>query len=153
MSRKPVSKCPSTAARRRPGESGMTLIEILVVITILGLIATALAYNIFSGAASAKQKLAKTGIRQLQSAIKLYQMDHGRMPEALDQLLHPPEGGQSSYINGAENLSDPWGNEYQYRTLGNGEIEITSYGADGQPGGTGENKDIGIGEGEPGSGQ
>jgi general secretion pathway protein G len=131
------------AARRRR-ESGMTLVEILVVVTILGIIGTVLAVNVFEAFNSSKPKLARTGIEQLVNAVNIYKMDHGKLPESLDELLHPPQesGSAKSYINSRDNLIDPWKHPYAYDLVENGGVRITSFGSDGQAGGTGEAADI-----------
>ena len=129
---------------QRPREAGMTLVEILVVVTILGIIGTVLAVNVFEAFNSSKPKLAKTAIKQLVDAVNLYKMDHGKLPDSLDELLHPPQegGGSKSYINSRDNLIDPWKHPYDYQPLENGSVKISSLGSDGQGGGTGEAADV-----------
>ncbi len=139
---------PSSGAATRRREAGMTLVEILVVVTIIGLIATVIAVNVFGRLGSAQRQLAKTGVEQLTQAVDLFKMDNGRVPESLEELLNPPQGRQK-YIKSRENLMDPWKQPYQYRTLENGDVEILSYGPDRQAGGTGDAADISLGaEGE-----
>ena len=131
-------------AEQRRREAGMTLVEILVVVTILGIIGTVLAVNVFEAFNSSKPKLAKMAIKQLVDAVNFYKMDHGKLPESLDELLHPPQegGGAKAYINSRDNLIDPWKHPYDYQPIENGSVKISSLGSDGQAGGTGEAADV-----------
>ena len=133
---------------RRPErrEAGFTLIEIMIVVVIIGLLAGLVAVNLLPQAEKAKQTAAKTQMKTLENALELYKLDTGRYPgtdNGLDALVNPP-GGQKPYLKGGKLPKDPWGNEYAYINPGPGgnPYEIISYGADGQPGGTGEDKDI-----------
>jgi len=120
--------------RRAP--RGMTLIEIMVVLVILGLIAGAVTVAVIPRINEARVSTAKLDISNLENALKLYYARTGRFPDTatgfkilLDQQL----------IERAP--KDPWGNDYVY-LLENGRPVITSYGADGAPGGDGVNADI-----------
>ena len=131
---------------RRAAERGMTLIEILVVMVILGLIATAVAVNVVGRASQARVDRAKTDVQRIASdGIEAFKVMRGRYPtteEGLKLLLdekflkpNSPEG----------KLNDPWGKEYIYLYPGQAHpdaFDVKSYGADGQPGGDGENADI-----------
>ncbi len=132
-------------ARKRRAQRGMTLIEILVVLVILSLIATAVAVNVVGRAAQARTDRAKTDVQRIASdGVEAYKVMRGRYPtteEGLGVLIQekfvkPNKGGK---------LHDPWGRDYIYLYPGQAHpdaFDVKSYGADGQPGGDGENADI-----------
>jgi general secretion pathway protein G len=126
------------AARRR--ERGMTLIEIMVVITILGLIAAAVAVNVVGQLSDAKIKQAKTDLHTIENCLDLYKVDKGRYPSTEEGLQAVVAAGKCK-----ANLKDPWQHDYVYMYPGQvhqDSFDIKSYGADGQPGGEGESADI-----------
>ena len=133
--------------RLRQSRRGMTLVEVLAVVVILGLIAGTLAVG-FSGAfAKGKRELAKTGIGIAVGKVEAYRIEHDAWPgadlglAALSDGHAPPT---ASYYLKPDQLLDPWNNPYVFIAPGpNGHpYEIVSYGADGQPGGTGEDADV-----------
>lgn len=138
--------------RRRLTQRGLTLIEILVVITVLAVLATLVAPNIFQHVGTAKSTTAKTQIDMLGAALDAYRLDHGRYPtttEGLAALWERPTGESTSLWRGPylrkPPPNDPWGNPYIYRSPGERSpvgYDLLTYGADGQPGGDGENADI-----------
>ncbi len=128
----------------RRGESGFTLIEILVVITIIGLIMALVAPRVLNYLGEAKVKAAKIQIESFVSTLDLYYLDTGRYPstsEGLEALVQRPagvEGWNGPYLKGGFVPNDPWGRPYVYRMPGeHGTFDILSYGADGQEGGRG----------------
>lgn len=133
-------------------KKGFTLIELLVVLVILGLLAALVGPRILGRVGGAKQKIAKSQITMLEAALDQYRLDMGRYPsteEGLKALIEPPEDEElrknwrGPYLKKAKIPRDPWGREYHYRCPGeHGEFDLWSYGADGEPGGTGENADI-----------
>ncbi len=126
------------AARHTP--RGMTLIEIMVVITILGLIAAAVAVNVVGQLSDAKIKQARTDLHTLENCLDLYKVDKGRYPSTEEGLQAVVAAGKCK-----AGLRDPWGRDYVYLYPGqvhSDGFDIKSYGADGQPGGDGENADI-----------
>jgi general secretion pathway protein G len=134
-------------------ERGFTLIEIMVVVVIIGLLATLVTVNLMEKADDAKVVKAKADIKAIENALELYKLDSGRYPstqEGLKALVTKGEG-RDSYIKGGKVPQDPWGKTYQYLSPGShGEFDIISYGADGEPGGQAKDKDItnwGDGEG------
>lgn len=137
----------------RRTQSGFTLIEILVVITILAILAGLLVPRVMDRPDQARVVAAKNDIRAIQSAINLYRLDSGVYPstdQGLMALVQRPESGniprnwkQGGYLDRMP--KDPWGNDYQYLYPGvHGEVDIFSFGADGQAGGEGYAADIGT---------
>lgn len=134
---------------RKKNERGVTLIEMLVVVTIIGLIAALVAVNVFKQAEGAKRKLARTDISTFINALNLYRLDTGTFPSTqlgLQALRVKPEGvvnWAGPYLQKDVPL-DQWNHPYQYKYPGDHgeEPDIFSFGADGQPGGEGDNADI-----------
>ncbi len=129
-------------------ERGFTLIELLIVMVILGLLAALVAPRMFGKAEKSKQKAAKAQISLFETAIDTYRLDVGRFPttdQGLEALRAQPDGAEKwdgPYLPKQIPL-DPWGNEYEYKSPGDhGDYDITSYGADGSPGGEDDNEDI-----------
>jgi len=131
---------------------GFTLMELLVVLVILGLLAALVGPRILGRIGGAKQDVAKSQIALLEAALDQYRLDMGRYPsteEGLEALISPPQDEEAKknwrgpYLKKKKIPKDPWGRPYHYRCPGeHGEYDLWSYGADGQPGGTGENADI-----------
>jgi len=133
-------------------QRGFTLIEIMVVVVIMGVLAALVVPKLLSRTGESKIAAAKVDIATIMQALKLYKLDNQRYPtteQGLQALIEKPTGGPAA--NGwkaggyVEKMpKDPWGNQYQYLSPGiKGEIDVFSYGADGQPGGTGDDADIG----------
>lgn len=127
---------------------GFTLIELLVVLAILGLLAGLVGPRVLNQLGGAKGKTAVVQIKDLEAAADLFKLDVGRYPnrdEGLQGLVTNPgaRGWNGPYLR--KGLpDDPWGNPYVYEYPGKrGELDIFTYGADGAPGGSGENEDIG----------
>jgi general secretion pathway protein G len=142
-SRKQIGK------KQRHGERGFTLVEILVVITIIGLIMGLVGPRVLNYLTESKAKAAKIQIESFSSALDLYFLDTGRYPsssEGLGALVQRPGNAQAwngPYLKGGVVPTDPWGNPYVYRSPGqHGTYDLQSYGADGQEGGSGTGTDI-----------
>jgi general secretion pathway protein G len=140
----------STALARRRAGRGFTLIELLVVLTIIGVLAALIVPNVLNRAEEARVTAARTDISNLMQQLKLYKLDNQRFPSAeqgLDALVRKPTAGSvppnwKPYIDKLPN--DPWGRPYQYVNPGvKGEVDVFSYGADGQSGGEGNDADVG----------
>jgi len=126
---------------------GMTLVEILAVVVILSLIAGTLLIGFSGSFGKAKHELAKTGIGIVASQLEKYRLEHDSWPsndQALSLLSDGHATPQDSYYLSPGQLLDPWERPYLYVTPGPNKhpYEILSYGADGRPGGEGENADI-----------
>jgi general secretion pathway protein G len=145
----------TTLARRRRTKSaraterGFTLVEMLVVITIIALIMALVGPRVLNYLTDSKIKAAKIQIESFASALDLYYLDAGQYPtsaEGLRALLERPGGTvvwAGPYLKGDAIPNDPWGRSYIYRSPGqHGAYDIISYGADGQEGGTGADADI-----------
>jgi general secretion pathway protein G len=137
---------------RRKREGGFTLVEILVVITIIALIMGVVGPRVLNYLTESKVKAAKIQIESLGSALDLFFLDTGRYPtssEGLTALVRRPGtmgAWNGPYLKGGNVPADPWGNPYVYRVPGqNGAYDIISYGTDGQEGGTGTAADIASG--------
>ena len=135
--------------KRRAGERGFTLVEILVVITIIGLIMGLVGPRVLNYLTESKAKAAKIQIESFASSLDLFFLDAGRYPsssEGLGALVQRPgniSGWNGPYLKGGNLPPDPWGNAYIYRSPGqHGAYDIVSFGADGQEGGSGTAGDI-----------
>ncbi len=134
---------------RRRGQGGFTLMELLVVLAILGLLMALVGPNVLRQLGGAKTKTAGIQIKDLEQAAEMYKLDVGRYPstqEGLEALVKKPSnatGWNGPYLKSDVPL-DPWNREYNYKYPGEkGEIDIFTYGANGAPGGDGEDADGG----------
>ena len=137
------------AKKARTSEKGLTLLELLVVIVLLGLIAAAVAVSVSGRLGKAKADIAKLQLDQIDTATQIFSLDVGRPPtasEGLGALLtNPPgvSGWAGPYLTKAEAIVDPWGKPYLYRVPGTeSPYDIYSLGSDGTPGGTGDAADV-----------
>ena len=130
--------------QRKAKQKGFTLIEIMVVVVIIGLLATLILPKVLGRQEEAMVTKASSDIRALTSALKLYKLDNFKYPgtsEGLDVLVSGAKDGKG-YIDRLP--TDPWGSDYQYLFPGEKqEFDIWSFGADGQLGGSEVNADIG----------
>ncbi|CAG2133227.1 Type II secretion system protein G [Cupriavidus yeoncheonensis] len=142
----------SMRSPRARGSRGFTLIEIMVVIVILGVLAALVVPKIMSRPDEARIVAARQDISSIMQALKLYRLDNSRYPtteQGLAALVAKPttEPVPNNWKGGGylEKLpKDPWGHPYQYLNPGvRGEIDVFSFGADGQAGGSGNDADIG----------
>ncbi len=132
---------------------GFTLIELLVVIVILGILVGIVGVRIMGEPEKAKRTKAQVQIANMETALKLYKLDNGYYPtteQGLQALVEPPTVGQlpkawreGGYLEKGKVPMDPWGNEYVYLSPGiHGDFDLISYGAEGEPGGEGNDADI-----------
>lgn len=140
----------NTIARRR-GSAGFTLIEIMVVMTIIGLLMALVGPRFMRAVGRAETGAARAQIELLGTALDTYRLDVGRYPntqEGLAALIQKPsfsaDRWDGPYLKKMEVPRDPWNRPYLYRSPGEGgrPYDIVSYGADGAPGGEGDNRDI-----------
>lgn len=138
---------PSSLPRR---QRGFTLIELMVVLAIIGVLAALIVPNVLGRADDARVTAARTDVGNLMQALKLYKLDNQRYPSAeqgLNALIakptsEPVPGNWKPYLDKLP--ADPWGRPYQYMNPGlKSEVDVLSFGADGQSGGEGNNADIG----------
>jgi general secretion pathway protein G len=138
-------------ARRRRAQAGFTLVEILVVITIIGLIMALVGPRVLNYLSESKAKAAKIQIESFASALDLYYLDLGRYPTTNEGLAaltqsNNAQGWNGPYLRGGVVPSDPWGHSYIYRSPGQrAPYDIVSLGSDGQEGGSGTASDIASG--------
>jgi general secretion pathway protein G len=137
--------------KRNKTQAGFTLLEIMVVIVILGILASLVVPNLMGNKEKADQQKAVTDIVALENALDMYKLDNSVYPttdQGLEALVTKPSSPEPrNYRDGGyirRLPKDAWGNDYQYLSPGdNGAIDIFSLGADGQEGGEGANADIG----------
>jgi len=133
-------------------QQGFSLIEILVVLVIMGLLISVVAPTVLNSADDARVQKVQADFKAIETALKIYRLDNFVYPsteQGLVALIEPstlsPEPRNfkaGGYLQ--EMPLDPWGREYLYLSPGeNGEVDLFSYGADGLPGGEGQNKDLG----------
>jgi general secretion pathway protein G len=134
-------------------QRGFTLIEIMVVVVILAILGTLVAPQILGRIDEARITKARTDMKLLQGALDMYRMDNFRYPtteQGLDALVHKPNDPNlknykpEGYVQ--QLMKDPWGHDYVYVSPGTGgaPFDLMSFGADGAPGGTGNDADLSI---------
>ncbi|MFN3930940.1 MAG: type II secretion system major pseudopilin GspG [Brevundimonas sp.] len=147
--------CAQAAARRArrvsvPNRAGFTLVELMVVIVIIGLLATVVAINVLPSQDRAMVGKAQADISVLEQAIETYRLDNLTFPDDLQALVAAPAGlarperyREGGYVRRLP--EDPWGNPYQYRrpSAHGGQFDVFSLGADGREGGEGNDADLG----------
>jgi general secretion pathway protein G len=136
--------------RRHAGERGFTLLEIMVVVVILGIMATFILPKVMSRPGQAQVTKVFSDFRAFETALELYQLDNFNLPsadEGLNALVSPPRPDMRKYPKDgyiSKPPVDPWGNKYVFVRPGqHGEYDIICYGRDGQPGGEDLDADLG----------
>jgi general secretion pathway protein G len=138
---------------QKHAEKGFTLIEIMVVIIIMGILASYVAVRLTGQTEEARHTQAIVQMETLETALELYKLDNGSYPsteQGLQSLVEPPTTGvlprkwrEGGYLRKGKVPKDPWGFEYVYISPGlHGEYDLISYGADGESGGEGKNMDV-----------
>ncbi len=135
-----LTRSPSPAA-----QSGMSLLEIIIVIVLIGAVLTLVGSRVLGGADRGKANLAKSQIQTLAGKVENYQLDTGSLPSKLDDLVTQPgnaAGWLGPYAKPAE-LKDPWGHAIEYRAPGDSRpFDLMTMGKDGQAGGDSYDADI-----------
>jgi general secretion pathway protein G len=131
------------------GIRGFTLVELLVVLIILGLVASIAGPNVMKYLGTSKAKTARLQLKEIESSLELFFLDTGKYPstspglQALIQNDESVAGWNGPYFKKAQVPDDPWGNPYVYSAPGeHGPFDLMSLGADQQPGGEGDDQDI-----------
>ena len=146
-----VRALKSSRTRVRLPEDGFTLIELLVVLAILGLLVGFVAPALIRQLGSAKHRIAEQSVERISGILDFYRLDVGTYPttdQGLDALNADPagvSGWNGPYLKDATGVLDPWGRPFAYRSPSNRtghSFDIVSLGADGKPGGEGEDADI-----------
>ena len=141
----------TAAPGRRQRQAGFTILEIVIVVVIIGILAAAIGPRLIDRVGQAQVTRVKSDLRALESALKLYRLDNFTYPsseQGLEALVEKPGGEDLPNYPAGGYLDrmplDPWNRPYEYLNPGqNGEIDVYSLGADGRPGGEGDNADIG----------
>ena len=141
-------RSPLAGARR--ARAGFTLIEAIVIIVIIGILATLIAPRILNRIGQSKQSVAKSNAQSLASAVTMFAADHELQDgSSIDILWERPSSVDPSnwepYVSSADKLFDPWGNKFILLIPGKKntyDFDVISYGADGAPGGEGEDADV-----------
>ena len=125
-------------------QDGFSLLEVLIAVAIIALMAGAAAVALFPELLEGRRTRALNDIKNLQQAVKLYQMKEGKLPNESEWprfLVEGSEKRRQPYLEDGKEPIDPWGNQYVYKRIDGG-YEILSYGADGSPGGEEDDADI-----------
>ena len=124
----PHDLTPDDADRRvRPAEAGFTLVEIMVVVVILGLLATMVAVNVFGNVETARKTTASNDCKAIYDAAETYRIRNHRVP-TLEDLTTPDESSGQAYLRTLN--KDPWDNDYLIRELEHNNFEVVSFGQD-----------------------
>lgn len=155
MTRNRRFRRPRHAGESRARESGVTLIEMMVVLVIIAIVAALIVPNVIGRPDEARVTVARTDVRTIASSLEMYRLDNRVYPttaQGLEALVVrptvppvPPAWSAGGYL--AQVPVDPWGRPYEYRSPGErGAYDLMSLGADGRPGGEGVDADISAGD-------
>lgn len=131
-------------------ESGFTLLELLVVLSILGLLSAIVGPQVIKYLGSSRTETARVQVKNIAASLQLFRLDAGRYPtpeDGLSALVKQPASvpnWNGPYLPDASAITDPWGKSYRFMAPGkHGEVDVYSLGSDGVDGGTGEARDVG----------
>ncbi|MSR33679.1 MAG: prepilin-type N-terminal cleavage/methylation domain-containing protein [Phycisphaerales bacterium] len=129
---------------RRYATKGFTLLEIIIAVTIVALLSLLVVPNVIGQLSKTKQSKAKADVSTLANSVRLYMVNNGMDRVGDDFELEKLSEGDDALINNVNQLNDPWNHQYVlvYPPTYNKDFDVVSYGADGLPGGEGQNKDI-----------
>ena len=122
---------PNCRIRIRPFQAGFTLVEIMVVIVILGLLATMVASNVMGASDEARIKVAQASVRTISGAVEGYYLQNGKLPESLEELVNPEAKGGAQL---KELTKDPWDRDFILRGESRKDFEVICVGPDGSEG-------------------
>jgi len=143
-----VVKAKRDRADARSGEAGFSLVELLVVLAIIGMIATMVTPQVLGYLGRAKGETARIQVKNIAQAVELYYLDLGAYPtsqQGLQALVQPTgPAWRGPYVRDSRGLNDPWGQPYLYRAPGTGgkPYEVYSLGSDTKPGGSDDAADV-----------
>jgi general secretion pathway protein G len=121
-------------SNRKKHQAGFTLVEILVVIVILGLLATIVGTNVIKNLSESEESIARTQVIRFYDTVQEFYLREHRIPESFDELITENEKGHAYIPNQPEVPTDPWGNQYEIRPgESTSKYEVISFGPDGQP--------------------
>ena len=123
--------------RRARNQRGFSLIELMVVITIIGLLGGIVGVNVYRMMKKATISTTKTQMRNIEAQIQAFRLEKRRLPETLDELV-----GEDGFLDTDEVPTDSWNHDFFYEPQGSRDYELISWGADGVEGGEGEDADI-----------
>lgn len=129
----------------RTRDTGFTLVELLVVISIIAILSTLVIIRLSGYSDRARVSVTKSHLAQIEAAIRAFREDTGRLPVTLDELITEPADVENYQEGGylAQDAVDPWGHSYVYIISGNG-YEVICHGRDGKEGGEGYDKDLSV---------
>ncbi|MDF1663765.1 MAG: type II secretion system major pseudopilin GspG [Planctomycetota bacterium] len=128
--------------RRFQLKKSFTLVELMVVVAIIGILATVVVVNVVGQTYEAKKAKVKADFASIKTALRIHKLNNSRYPRQIDELLQPSNNGKPAALE--ELAQDPWGNDYVYEYRSGSKYQLISYGADGQPGGDEEDQDLDI---------
>ena len=142
----PMARWPDRSITQSPRRRGFTMIEIIVVVIIIAVLAALIGPRFFGEVGKAKTAVAQQKLKVIEQAVEKFYYEHNRFPANLNELVERPSDVPEDQWNPmlkAKDLTDPWGRPFNYQYPGqHDKFDLSSSGADGQEGGTGEDADV-----------